>query len=137
MVFGFVDILGRLCLIRQHAFVVQITGTGNQILFVGIFSCKTVSDQMAAVVQIVSVYHAAVFDRMPARRPDLSDFPALFSRHGINAYIDIGDTAASEFIKFMIRLKTFGVLLFPRSKIGLVAVYNNRSFSVVFWYFIE
>ena len=65
MVVGFLNVVSYHVFKWQHTGDIQIPGTGNQILLVGIFSSQLVSDQMTAVIQVFSVY-TIIFYGLPA-----------------------------------------------------------------------
>ena len=61
---------------RKHSFYVQISGSGNKIFFICIFSCKLITDQMTAVIQIFSI-DKIIFHSMPAGRLYRTNIPTL------------------------------------------------------------
>lgn len=62
----FLDVVGGEIFERQHSSDVQVAGAGDQVLLVGIFARKLKADQVAAVIQILSVYKVVLRD-FPAR----------------------------------------------------------------------
>ena len=48
----------------QHSLDIQISGTGDEILLVGVLSCQLIPQQMAAVIEIFTV-HNIIFHRLP------------------------------------------------------------------------
>ena len=103
MVSGLFNVVGNHVFKRQHALDIQITCSSNQILLICILTGQLISDQVAAVVQILS-FHLIVFYRMPARRLYLTDGSALLRRHQILADIRFCHTAPSQAVQITVIL---------------------------------
>ena len=82
MVACFFDVISHHIFKRQHPVHIHVSRTGDQILFVGIFRCQLIADQMAAIMKIFAVYKI-VFYCMPAARFYFSNRTAFFRWHQI------------------------------------------------------
>ena len=80
---------------RKHSFYVQISGSGNKIFFICIFSCKLITDQMTAVIQIFSI-DKIIFHSMPAGRLYRTNISTLLRRHQILSHARHTDCASSK-----------------------------------------
>ena len=88
---------------RKHSFYVQISGSCNKIFFICIFSCKLITDQMTAVIQIFSI-DKIIFHSMPAGRLYRTNISTLLRRHQILSHARHTDRTSSKRIQFSIRL---------------------------------
>ena len=104
MVVCFLDVVSYHVFKWQHAGDIQIPGTGNQVLLVGIFSSQLVSDQMAAVIQIFSV-HTIIFHGLPAGGLDRTNGTTAFHRHQIGTNVGICHTTTAQLIQLTVCLK--------------------------------
>ncbi|MPN23880.1 hypothetical protein SDC9_171273 [bioreactor metagenome] len=104
MVPRFAHIVRHLVFKGQHSLHVHIPGSGNQVFLVGVFPCKLIAQQVAAVVKVFAVYKA-VFHRVPAGGLHLPDFAPWLCGHGVRAYIGIGRAAPAQKVQGAVFLK--------------------------------
>ena len=126
MVAGPLHIGGRVVLIRPHALHIHVPGTCDEVFCVGILSGKFISDQVAAVVEIVAVHDAAIFHGMPARRLHGTDGSARFRRHDFPADIGIGCAAPAQLVEGAVGLKGRGCEVAVCEVGRIIIDYKNR-----------
>ena len=90
--------------IGKHALHIQVPGPCDQVFFIGILSRELKSDQMAAIVQIISV-NAVIFYGMPAGRFYRADTAPLCLRQRLRPHERTCARAASQFIQLTINLQ--------------------------------
>ena len=107
MVIRFLHVVRDHILEGKHAVYVKVTGSGDQILLVGVFSCQLKGDEMAPVVQILSV-DEIVFDAVPSRGLDRADALPVCRGHQVLADVRVGGAAASEAVEIAVALEGYG-----------------------------
>ena len=129
MVFRFFYIVRHQILKGQHTIDIQIAGACDQVFLIGILGGQLIADQVAAVVQIFSIYEI-IFGHLPARWLHLADGAALFCRHQVRSNTGIRCTTAAKFIQVTVIFKRFTGQI-RLCKIRDIAVYNCIRFSRV------
>ena len=108
----------------QHAVHVEVAGSGDEIFLVGVLPCRLIADQVAAVVEILSV-HAVVFDRVPAGGLHLADLSPVLRGHQVRAHIGIRRAAAAQGIQRAVGFKGRGRRPVLLRKGGLIVVQDH------------
>ena len=100
MAAGFLDVVRDHVLEGKHAVNIHVARAGDEIAAVRIFGGQLPADEMAAVIQVLSV-DEIILCRDPSGRLDLADRAALFAvrRHQIGRDAGIGNAAAAEAVE--------------------------------------
>ena len=103
VVLRFLYIVGNHILKGQHTVHITVTGTGDQIAFIGVFTGELEANEMAAVIQALAV-HMVILRLDPARRLDLRNALPALGRHNIHTDAGHGIAAAPKTIQRRIML---------------------------------
>ncbi len=86
---------------RKHSVHVHIACAGDQIFLIGIFPGQLIPDQVASVIQIVSVY-LVICNGMPASGLDMSNALPFSSGHQICSHTGKSSAAPSQAVQFTV-----------------------------------
>ena len=120
MVAGALHILGDLRFEGFHTIHIHGSGSGDEVAHVGVFSSQLISQQVAAVVNVLAV-HPVVLMHAPAGRLHRADGSAFFGWHGFLTHKRRAFTATAQAIQGRIAFEGF-VRIIIRIEIRLVAV---------------
>ena len=131
MIAGFFHIVGYHILERQHACYIHITCAGDKVFFVGILTSELESNQMATVVEILTVY-TIVFHCMPAGRFHHTDAATILCRHYVSTDAGVNYATASKSIQRAVIFIRFG-LEFRTGETGIAVIDVYKCFARVRW----
>ena len=137
MISGLVNVPGGHLFVGKHPLNVEISCTGDQILFISVFRGQTICNQMTAVIQVIPVNNAGIFYRMPAGWFYFSDWAAFFGWHSVFAHVCISYAAAAKFIQLVVGFEGISLFFFLRSKIWFIAIHFDGGVSVIFRYIFD
>ena len=101
------DIIQHLKFKGLHPFRIQVAGTGDEIFLVGIFPCQGISNEMAAVVEVISFHQFMIINQLPTAGMNFPDGAPLLTGHSLGTYVSISCSAPSQGIQLAVLFKHF------------------------------
>ncbi len=119
---------------RKHSGYIEISGSGNQIFPVCIFTSKLIPQKMAAIIKIFSIY-IVIFYGMPSGRFNHSDRTTFFCRHQFRSDFGLRISTSAKGIQLTVKFISPSILFFGRKirnisinfYIRTAAVFRNIS----------
>ena len=124
MIVRLLDVVRHQVFKGQHPLHIEIPSAGDEIFLVGVLPRQLIADQVAAVVEVLSI-HTVVFHRVPAGGFHLADVAPVLRGHQVRAHIGVRRAAPAQSVQRAVRLKRGrgGPVLLGKG--GLVAVQDH------------
>ena len=113
---------------RKHSGYIEISGSGNQIFSVCIFTGELIPQKMAAIIKIFSIY-IVIFYGMPSSRFNHSDHPTFFCRHQFRSDFGLRISTSTKGIQLTVKfisrrkIRNISINFYTRT----AAVFRNIS----------